>query len=319
MNSKKKFIVSHAPFWHYGSSVSERSYHWILAALPAVIIGLSHYGIGALAVVTLSVSTAIFWELAFNVVSKRPITIADGNAALMGLIFAMLVPATFPWWAVLVGTFVVVVIGKHIFGGIGANAFHPVVLATAILSISWPHLLDFDAMLVNYDFSFYTVFPPLAIKYWGPGALDHVSYLDLLLGRQVGGVGTTFGLGLIAGGIYLILRGFVRWEIPLSFLAGVFVTALLFHMASPETYAGPLVHLLVGYTLIGAFFLAPEDASSPVNFVPMLIYGATGGVLTVLIRNIGAYTDGVIYAILVINLINPLIDKIRPKAVGKVV
>lgn len=318
MNSKKKFIVSHAPFWHYGSSVSERSYHWMLAALPAVVIGLSHYGIAALAVVTLSVSMAIFWELAFNAVSKQPITIADGNAALMGLIFAMVVPANFPWWAVLVGTFIAVVIGKNIFGGIGANAFHPVVLSVAILSVSWPHLLDFNAMLVDYEFSFYAVYPPMAIKYWGPGALDGVSYLDLLLGRQVGGVGTTFGLGLIAGGIYLILRGFVRWEIPVSFLAGVFVTALLFHLIRPDAYAGPLVHLLVGYTLIGAFFLAPEDASSPVNFVPMLIYGAVGGILTVLIRNIGAYTDGVIYAILVINLIHPLIDKIRPKAVGKV-
>ena len=103
-----------------------------------------------------------------------------------------------------------------------------------------------------------------------------------------------------------------------AFIAGVFICATLFNLADPTQYASPVFHLLTGYTLIGAFFLATESSSSPVNFVPMLIYGALGGVMTVLIRNIGAYIDGVILAILVINLISPLLDKIRPKALGKV-
>jgi electron transport complex protein RnfD len=117
----------------------------------------------------------------------------------------------------------------------------------------------------------------------------------------------------------LILRGFIRWEIVFSFLAGVFITALIFNLTDPTKYAGPAFHLLTGYTLVGAFFLVPEDASSPVNFIPMLIYGAVCGLMTVLIRNIGVYVDGVIYAVLIANLVSPLLDKIRPEAMGKVV
>ena len=139
------------------------------------------------------------------------------------------------------------------------------------------------------------------------------------MGRQLGGIGATFGLGLIIGGIYLMLRGFIRWEISLTFLAGVYITALLFNLIDPGRFVSPGIHILSGYTLIGAFFLATEDSSSPVNVIPMLIYGAAGGLMTVLIRNIGVYVDGVIMAILLINLIHPLLDKIRPKALGKVV
>jgi electron transport complex protein RnfD len=137
------------------------------------------------------------------------------------------------------------------------------------------------------------------------------------MGQHSGGIGSTFGLGLIIGGLYLILRGHIRWEISLSFIAGVFLTALVFNIADPNEYAKPMFHLLTGYTLIGAFFLATEDSSSPVNFIAMLLYGACAGVLTVLIRNIGFFVDGVVFAILMMNVANPLLDKIRPKALGK--
>lgn len=319
MTNRKKFIVSHAPFWHYGSNITERSYHTMLAALPAVLMGIFYFGVPALSVVALSVSSAIGWELAINKVTKQSITIGDGNAALIGLLFAMLVPATMPWWAVLTGTFIVVVIGKHIFGGIGGNVFNPVVLAVAILAISWKYLLDFDAALLNYDPGFMMAAPLVKLKAFGVNAVKDFSYVNLLFGRQAGGIGSGFGLGLIAGGVYLILKGFIRWEIALSFLAGVFGMASVFYVIDPGRYADPFFHLLTGYTLIGAFFLATEDSASPVNFIPMLIYGAVGGIVTVLIRNIGVYADGVLYAILVINLIQPLVDKIRPQAVGKVV
>lgn len=319
MPNRKKFIVSHAPFWHYGSNITERSYHTMLAVLPAVLMGIFYFGVSALAVAALSVSSAIGWELAINKVTKQTITIGDGNAALIGLLFAMLVPATVPWWAVLTGTFIAVVLGKHIFGGIGGNVFNPVVLAVAILTISWKSLFDFDAALVNYDTGFMMAAPLAKLKAFGVNAVKDYSYVDLLFGRQAGGIGSGFGLGLIAGGIYLILRGFIRWEISLSFLAGVFMMASIFYMVDSTRFADPFFHLLTGYTLIGAFFLATEDSASPVNFIPMLIYGAAGGIITVLIRNIGVYADGVLYAILVINLIQPLVDKIRPQAVGKVV
>ena len=316
---KIKFIVSHAPFWHNGSGISERSYHTILAVIPAVLLGFSHYGIPAVGVVSLAVSSAMLWELLMNLAMKRPVTIGDGNAAVIGLLFAMLIPASSPWWFVVTGTFVAVVIGKQIFGGIGSNAFNPAVLAVAILMVSWKDLFDFDEALVNYDLDFVMVYPLAALKHFGVDAIASFSVIDLLMGKQAGGTGTAFGLGLILGGIYLIVRGFIRWEISLSFLAGLFLTAYIFNLSDPARFAGPAFQLCTGYTLIGAFFLVTEDSSSPVNFIPMLIYGAGAGILTILIRNTGAYVDGVIFAILVMNLVNPLLDKIRPKAIGKVI
>jgi len=317
MFDQKKFVVSHAPFLHDESRISERSYNIMLAALPAVLFGLVHYGIPALGVVSLSISSSIIWEFLMNYVTKRPKSIGDGNAALIGLLFAMLLPATSPWWLVLTGTFVSVVIGKQIFGGIGGNPFNPALIGIAILMVSWKNFFDFDDALLNYDLGFIMVYPLAALKHFGVSAVDSFTISDLLLGRQIGAIGTTFGIGIIAGGIYLIIRGFIRWEISLSFLAGVLITAFIFNLYDSTRYAGPFFHLLTGYTLIGAFFLATEDSSSPVNFIPMFIYGAGGGIMTVLIRNIGAHVDGVVFAIILMNIANPLLDKIRPKAIGK--
>jgi len=320
MNDSKMLLVSHAPFIHSGGSVAQRNFNILYAALPAAVLGgIFRFGAPAIAVLCFSIATAMLWELGFNLVTRQPVRIGDGNAALIGLLFAMLLPATAPWWLVLTGTFVAVIIGKHIFGGIGANAFNPVALSMAILMVSWRGYFDFDAMLIHYDLDFAMAYPLAALKHFGTGAVDEVRLADLLLGRQSGAIGATFGLGLLAGGLYLLLRGFIRWEITLSFLAGIIVTSLIFNIVDPDRFAGPGFHIFTGYTLIGAIFLAPEDASSPVNFVPMLIYGAAGGMMTILIRNIGAYVDGTILAILVINMVNPLIDKIRPKAMGKAV
>ena len=315
----KKLIVSHAPFLHSGSRITERSYHTMLATLPAVLMGFYYYGMPAVGVVCLSVSSAIVWELLTNLATRRSITIGDGNAALIGLIFAMLLPATMPWWAVITGTFIAVVIGKQIYGGIGSNAFNSVAVAVAIMMVAWKGLFNFDAMLVNYNLDFATLYPIAAAKHFGSASAENFSLWKIFLGQQIGGIGATFGLGLLIGGIYLMLKGYIRWEISLTFLAGVYLTAFVFNLADPVRFAGPVFHLLTGYTLIGAFFLATEDSSSPVNFVPMLIYGGFGGIMTVLIRNIGVWVDGVILAVLVCNLINPLLDKIRPQALGKVV
>ncbi len=317
MPNQKFFVSSHAPYWHNRSSLSAKSYNILLAALPAVILGIYQYGPPALGVVALSVSTAMIWELIMNYVTKRPVSIGDGNAAVIGLLLAMLLPATTPWWTVVIGTFLAVVVGKQIFGGIGGNPLNPTLVSIAIITLSWKGLLDFDEALVNFDLGFYMVYPLAALKHLGPSVVSNYSVGELLMGQYAGAIGSTFGLGLIIGGIYLILRGMIRWEISISFLVGIFVTALLFNISDSEKYAGPLFHLLTGYTLIGAFFLATEDSSSPVNFIPMLIYGVCAGFLTVLIRNIGAFVDGAVFAILMMNVANPLLDKIRPKALGK--
>lgn len=317
MLSEKKLIVSHAPFWHIGNSVTRRNYTTLLATLPAVVFGILQYGVPAIGVVSFAIATAMGWELLLNRLTKKPETIGDGSSALIGMVLAMLLPATAPWWVVLTGTFLAVVIGREIFGGIGANPVHPVALAMAILMVSWKDFFDFNEMLRHYDLGFTMTYPLATLKAFGPKAVAHFSAWDLLMGKQIGGIGATFGIGIIAGGLYLIFRGIIRWEISLAYLAGVLVTALLFQLSDPARYGGPLFHLFTGYTLMGAFFLATESATSPVNVVPMLIYGAIGGIMTVLIRNIGAYVDGTILAVLLINLINPLVDKIRPKALGK--
>ncbi len=319
MNGQKQLVVSHAPFWHNGNRMSVRNYHIMLAAAPAAVMGVIRYGGSALGVLALSIALAMVWELLMNLVTKRPISIGDGNAALIGLLFAMLMPPSAPWWMIATGTFVAVIVGKQIFGGIGGNPFNPVLVGVAILAISWKAYMDFDISLVPYSLDYSMAYPLASLKNFGAASVSGLSAGDLLMGRQTGGVGAIFGLGLIIGGLYLIVRGIIRWEISLSFLVGVAVTAWLFTVFGESgKFAGPMIHLLTGYTLIGAFFLATEDSSSPVNLVPMILFGLMAGVMAVLIRNIGAYVDGVVLAILLMNVANPLLDLIRPKELGKV-
>ncbi len=317
MLNEQLLAGAHAPFWHNGDRITGRNYNIIIAALPAAIAGVLFFGMPALRVLALSISSAMAWELLINRLMKRPPTISDGDAALIGLLLGMLLPATMPWYAVLAGTFVAIVVGKMIYGGLGCNPLNPVLVAFAILTLSWKVILDYDAALVNYEVAFTPMYPLVALKHFGPAVLSKYDIWGLLLGKQLGGIGAVFGLGLVIGGCYLILRGFIRWEISLSFLAGIFLAALIFNLASPDKYASPLFHLVSGFSLIGAFFLATENSSSPVNFIPMILYGLGGGAMTVLIRSIGAFPEGVVFAILIMNVINPLVDKIRPRALGR--
>ncbi len=317
MLNQKLLVGSHAPYWHSGISIRERSNHTLLAALPAVLMGIYQFGVPALRVMALSISCAILWEFILNRVMKRPLTVGDGDAAVIGLLFGMLLPATAPWWVVVLGTAVAVTVGKWIYGGLGGNPLNPALVAIAVLVISYKGVMDWDQAYLNHDFDFASADPLKAAKAFGTAAVARYSLTGLLLGQQVGGIGTIFALGLMIGGLYLILRGFIRWEISLSYIVGILVTAYVFNLSNPEKYASPWFHLLAGYTLIGAFFLITEYSSSPVNFIPMLVYGAGAGVMTILIRNVGGFTDGVVFAILLFNVASPLLDKIRPRALGR--
>ncbi len=313
-----KLIVSHAPFWHDGDSLFKMNLNIILALMPAALFGIAQFGITALGVVAFSTATAMLWEYLFNLASGRRVSIDDLHAAVIGLLFGLMLPATAPWWLVLVGTFVAVVIGKMIFGGSGANPFNPALVGMAFLMLSWKPFFDFDTAYVNFDFGFAALAPLPAVRFLGADAAGQMfDTVNLLMGHEVGAIGAVFGLGLIIGGIYLILRGYIRWEISLSFIVGILVTAGCFYQINPEKYASPLIHLFSGYTLLGAFFLITETSSSPVHRLPMFIYGLSAGVMIILMRSIGVYADGTVLGILLINLINPLIDNIRPKALGK--
>ena len=317
MLNQKLLVGSHAPYWHSGFSIREKSTHTMLAALPAVLMGIYQFGVPALRVMALSISCAILWEFILNRVMKRPLTVGDGDAAVIGLLFGMLLPATAPWWVVVLGTAVAVTVGKWIYGGLGGNPLNPALVAIATLIISYKGIMDLDQAYLNFDFGFPAADPLKAVKALGTVAVARYSLTGLLMGQQVGGIGTIFALGLMIGGLYLILRGFIRWEISLSYIVGILVTAYVFNLSNPEKYAGPWFHLLAGYTLLGAFFLITEYSSSPVNLIPMLVYGAGAGVMTILIRNVGGFTDGVVFAILLFNITNPLLDKIRPRALGR--
>ena len=314
--NNKKLTVSHAPFWHDGDSLFKKNLNFIIALLPAAVFGVLQFGAPALGVLALSVSCAMLWELIINAVSKKPFTIGDLDAALIGLLFGMMLPAVTPWWLVVVGTFVAVFMGKMIFGGIGASPFNPALLGMAILMLSWNVFFDFDTAYVNYDFDFTALAPLVAVKFQG-AATDLFPLSALFMGREVGAVGAVFSLGLIIGGIYLILRGYTRWELSVSFIAGIIITAFLFHLVNPDSYAGPWFHLFSGYTMLGAFFLITDSSSSPVQRIPMLIYGLLAGFMIILMRNVGTYADGTILAILLVNVVNPLLDNIRPTALGK--
>lgn len=319
MAGEPKLTVSHAPFWHDGTSTASRSGHAMLALAPAAVLGVMRFGGRAVGVIGLSVACCMIFEIIMNKLTKKPLSIPDGTAALTGFVIALMLPVSIPWWAVVTLSFCAMVIGKHIWGGLGGNPFNPVLIGMAMASLSWGDIFNFNAAYAHYSLPFSGSDPIAALKHFGSAGAAAYSTWELFLGNQIGGIGSVSGLALVMGGLYLILKGVIRWEISLSFLAGVFLTAWIFAMFGDSALnAGPLFHLVTGYTLIGAFFLATEESSSPVNFVPMIIYGLAAGFMVVLIRSIGRYDDGVIYALLLMNVVHPLLDKLGPKALGRI-
>ncbi|WP_179953415.1 RnfABCDGE type electron transport complex subunit D [Desulfobotulus mexicanus] len=317
MSSATRFTVGHAPFMHCGQSISIRHLIIMAAALPAIVPTILRFGMPALAVLLMAVGSAMIWEVLFQLISRKPSSAKDGGAALTGLLIAMLMPMAMPWWAVVCATGLAVGLGREIYGGTGTHPFNPAALVTALLLISWPHLYDLDRTFLNYTLNFPAIWPLVEVKAMGAEAAFRFNMADLFMGREIAYIGTGCAAGLLIGGIFLMLTGISRWEICLSFLAGILLTATAFHLMNPALYAGPLFHLLTGSTLLVAFFLMPEDAGSPVLPIPMLIFGLGGGALVIIIRNLGVYGDGAVFAVLLMNLLTPILDRMRPKALGR--
>lgn len=304
--------VSAPPFWHCGRTI-DKGMRWMLAAmLPAVIMAVVNWGVPALRVMALSMSTAVVAEILASLLIHRPVRVDNLHGAVIGLLFAFLLPASAPWWLVMFGSAISVLLGKMAFGGMGASPLCAPLVGWAALFISWPLLMDPNTSELATNF----VDPLVRLKYFGVDAAQSVPWEDLLLGRQIGALGASQVGALILGGVILCALGVIRWEISASFLIGTAATAAFFHMMNSDLYAGPVFHLLTGTTMFAAFFLATSPSSSPNRQIPMILYGLLGGVMVVLIRNFGVYTDGAPFAVLLINLLMPQLELIRPKPFG---
>lgn len=308
-------IVSPGPHWHSGARQATIVYHTLLALVPAAVWGILQYGLDAARVISLSVACAMLAEWASRKLFRKPNTTPDGTAALSGLLLALILPASTPWHMILIANVLGIVVGKQCFGGLGANPLSPVLVGYAALRITtpWAGHLDFDLALINYQVGYPLEYPLAVLRAKGAMALAHLPLGDLFLGKQSGGIGAAGILWLLIGGLYLMLRGFVPWRIPLGFLLGACVTAGIFWVADQQLYANPLFHLLTGNLMIGAFFLASDSSSSPVNRWPMLIFGFGCGLLTIVFRAWSNHADSVIFAILLMNLCVPLLDRLTVK------
>ncbi len=311
---RKIFAVHTPPFIHTGRTLHTMMRDTLFALFPAAAMAVYAYGFPALGVMGLSCLTAVGAEALCLRLAKRDVRIDDLTAFVSGLLFAFLLPAGAPWWMVIIGSAISIILGKHVFGGLGCNPLCPPLVGWAALMLSWPLYLDAGAVILNTDL----IDPLVRLKYFGPHSLDGpLSSLDLLTGRQLGGLGASQTGLLLMGGLYLIIRHVIRWEIAVSFLAGAFILGGVYWLVDPALYAAPQYYILCGSTIFAAFFLATETASSPVSARAMFLYGLFGGAMVVVIRIYGIYTDGAHFAVLLGNLLAPLLDLWRPAMFGR--
>ena len=313
LDKKLLFSMSVAPFWHCGRTIRGNSIHTSIALIAVLAKAVWQWGISVLGVVGLSALFSMLTEEFWNKIMGRHSTLNDGTAFVSGILLACLLPANAPFWLVILGAFCAITFGKMAFGGYGANPVSTVCVGWAMIFISFPIYMDPNAMLLQTDF----IDPLVRLKYFGPDFMvNSISFTDLLLGRQIGGLGTVQNLGIILGGIYLIAKGVIRMEIVVFFVIGVLLLGGILNICNPELYVNPFYHLLTGSTLFCAFFLATENASAPDRAIGMRLYGLAGGMLVVLIRTYGIYTDGAPFAIMLINLLSPYFAMIQPKPFG---
>ncbi|MEW6412717.1 MAG: RnfABCDGE type electron transport complex subunit D [Candidatus Zixiibacteriota bacterium] len=308
--------VASSPHWRDGSSIARSQQVWLIALLPAMIASVWLFGFNSLRIIGMTVVCSVSFDALSNMVVPSKDKTANWSSVTMAVLLAFTMPYNAPWWLLVVGSFIMIVIGKKLFGGYGAYPVHPVLLSYAIMRVSWPQRFDFTASMVTIEWSQKMVEPLRLVKTLGSSMESAYYWKDLLLGRQVAGIGNGLVLYLLIGGIILLLARQITWHIPVAFIGGQLFMAGVLHLADPAQYASPWFYLLARGTVFAAFFLATEYTTSPVNRIPMLIYGFLGGVLLMLIRAFSIYVDGAAFAVLLINLCNPLLDRIAPKVKG---
>ncbi len=323
-----KFIVSLSPHVHGGDSVQKNMYGVIIALIPALLVSLFIFGVGAAIVTLTSVAACVFFEWAITkyIFKRERTTVLDGSAALTGILLAFNLPSNLPVWIIIIGALVAIGIGKMTFGGLGCNPFNPALVGRVFLLISFP--VQMTSWPVAGQWTSYTdaetAATPLALmKQAVHGDADALSQLpsvmDLFLGNNPGCIGEVSALALLLGLAYMLWKKIISWHIPVSILVTVFVFSGLMHLANP-VYASPLQHLFTGGLMLGAIFMATDYVTSPMTHKGMIIYGVAIGFLTVVIRTFGAYPEGMSFAILIMNAFTPLINTYcKPKRFGEVV
>lgn len=302
---QNKLIVSHGPHIRTDESVSRIMWMVVLSLIPAGAAGVFIFGRSALWVITLAVAAALAAEVILQLATKRKVTISDGSALITGLLLAYNLPPNVPLWLPIVGSFFAIAIGKQVFGGLGQNIFNPALVGRAFLMASWPAYMTTFVRPLTYDTV--TAATPLTLLKDGK-LLEHVSYLNLFLGKRGGCIGEVCILALLLGAAFLLIRGYISWHIPLAYIATVGVVSYIF---GPQgLFSGDwLFHILSGGLILGAFFMATDYVTSPLTRKGQLIFALGCGLLTAIIRLWGGYPEGASYAILMMNAATPIIDR----------
>ena len=323
-----KLIVSLSPHVHSGDSVQKNMYGVIIALIPALLVSLVYFGVGAAVVTLTSVVSCVFFEWAITkfILKRDRTTILDGSAILTGLLLAFNVPSNLPIWIIVIGALVAIGVGKMTFGGLGCNPFNPALVGRVFLLISFP------VQMTNWpkigQLSSYvdaeTAATPLSVMKMAvngdASALEKLpSTFDLFIGATGGSLGEVSALALLVGLLFMLWKKIITWHVPVSILSTVFIFAGLMYWSNPIVYASPLTHLFTGGMMLGAIFMATDYVTSPMTHKGMIIYGVLIGFLTVVIRNFGAYPEGMSFAILIMNAFTPLINNYcKPKRFGEV-
>ena len=324
-------ITSLSPHVHGGDCIKRNMYGVIFALLPALLVSFFYFGIGSLVVCTSSVAACMFveWAITKYMLHREP-TLSDGSAIITGLLLGMNLPSNLPVWIVFIGALVAIGIGKMSFGGLGCNLFNPALVGRCVLLVSFPvQMTSWPVIGQGMEYlDAQTGATPLslmkrAITSGDASVLDSLpSSLHLLLGNNANGgtgtIGEVCALALLLGLAFMLWKKIITWHIPVSILASAFVFAGLLHWASP-VYADPLSVVLSGGMMLGAVFMATDYTTSPMTRRGQIIYGVAIGLLTVVIRNWGAYPEGMSFAILIMNAFTPLINNYcKPKRYGEV-
>ena len=316
---ENNLIVSPSPHIHGGDSISKNMYGVLIALVPAFLVSLYYFGLGALIVTATSVIACVLFEyLIQKFLMKKEPTVCDGSAILTGVLLAFNLPSNLPVWIILIGALAAIGIGKMSFGGLGNNIFNPALVGRVFLLISFPAQMTTWPEVGQLTAYTDATTGATVLSLMNEGALDKLPTLvDMLLGKMGGSLGEVSALALLLGLCYMLWKKIITWQIPVSILVTVFVFTSIMHLVNPVQYASPFVHLLSGGLMLGAIFMATDYVTSPMSKNGMLVYGVGIGILTTVIRLFGSYPEGMSFAILIMNAFTPLINSyIKPKHFG---